>query len=284
MRMEHPSSRRPIIRPAIPASPLDARHLPAALALLERDPVAHTFLLDRLDRHGCADGSWFGAGDPLSAVVFAPPSALPRIFGSCMPTGSEEGCRAVGGYLRDRGLPYLVLGATRAVRACWQGLGRPLFRVQQPQRLMGCSTPTPGPALAVRRARPDDAPFLVQMHADLLTVELSLPPGRLDPDGQRSVIDKRIAAGTSWVAEVDDAVAFCADVGTCGPRGAQVGGIFVQPRLRGRAIGQRALRALLDQLQAPHVSLHVGQENAPAIRCYRKVGFEPAGPVLLMTW
>ena len=60
-----------------------------------------------------------------------------------------------------------------------------------------------------------------------------------------------------------------------------LGHVIVRSDLRGRGIGQRFVKALLsfalEQRRANRVSLIVFPDNAPAIRCYRRVGFVIAG-------
>ena len=62
------------------------------------------------------------------------------------------------------------------------------------------------------------------------------------------------------------------------PFHAFIGFLYVEPDCRGRGINQRVLDHLFAWAQAndlPEVHLTVYPDNAPAIRAYEKVGFEP---------
>jgi RimJ/RimL family protein N-acetyltransferase len=61
-----------------------------------------------------------------------------------------------------------------------------------------------------------------------------------------------------------------------------IGHCVIHPALRGMGFGYRFVRELLGvatrDLAARRVSLIVFQENAPAVRCYRRAGFVEVGP------
>ncbi|WP_091674714.1 GNAT family N-acetyltransferase [Amycolatopsis marina] len=57
--------------------------------------------------------------------------------------------------------------------------------------------------------------------------------------------------------------------------------IFVDPALHGRGVGTDAVRTLVRHLLTDHgyhrLTIDPAADNAPAIRCYEKVGFRPVG-------
>ena len=57
--------------------------------------------------------------------------------------------------------------------------------------------------------------------------------------------------------------------------------IYVDPAVRGRGVGTDALRTLARHLIVDHghhrLEIDPAADNAPAIRCYTKVGFRPVG-------
>lgn len=57
-------------------------------------------------------------------------------------------------------------------------------------------------------------------------------------------------------------------------------GMYVSPRARGSNVGERLVRAVLDEARgrgATEVFLEVASENAPAIALYERCGFERTG-------
>jgi RimJ/RimL family protein N-acetyltransferase len=60
-----------------------------------------------------------------------------------------------------------------------------------------------------------------------------------------------------------------------------LGHVVLSPRERGNGIGQAFVRALVsyafERLTANRISLIVFPDNQPALRCYRRVGFEDVG-------
>ena len=62
------------------------------------------------------------------------------------------------------------------------------------------------------------------------------------------------------------------------PYHAFIGFLYVEPDFRGRGVNQRVLEHLFAWARAndlPEIHLTVYPDNAPAIRAYEKVGFEP---------
>lgn len=57
--------------------------------------------------------------------------------------------------------------------------------------------------------------------------------------------------------------------------------VFVDPELHGRGIGTEAVRSVAEQLMRDHghhrITIDPAVDNAAAIRCYLKAGFEPVG-------
>jgi len=68
---------------------------------------------------------------------------------------------------------------------------------------------------------------------------------------------------------------------------AYIGFLYVVPEERGRGINKRVLDHLIDWARArdlPEIHLTVYPDNAPAIRAYEKVGFEPYILEMRMNW
>jgi uncharacterized protein len=234
------------------------------------------FLLDALDR-----------GEHRAMTVW--PADLPA--GVCY-VGS-------GGLVVPAGLPHAAEPITAAVRlsgwrvlvgdltlgeAIVEGSGTGLFRRRayaREQRLMSAD---PAAAAAVgrceglRRAVMDDLERLTDFACGLHVEDQMGPP--LSRSG-RAAVQQRVAASirrdTSWVVEVEGQVAAKFDVSIeSRKRGAQLAGVFVDRRWRGRGLARRGIADLSHQLfkaGMPCVTLHVRADNAPAIRAYEAAGF-----------
>ncbi len=68
---------------------------------------------------------------------------------------------------------------------------------------------------------------------------------------------------------------FKVDVAAVAHGVAQLGGVWLAPRLRGQGLSESLLAGVVNQLrrQWKTVSLYVNSYNEPAIRCYERVGF-----------
>jgi ribosomal protein S18 acetylase RimI-like enzyme len=110
-----------------------------------------------------------------------------------------------------------------------------------------------------------------------------LVPMKLDEDGLREHIDTNgIELDCSRVALEERAVAFA----LLALRGAEgwVGGMGTVPTRRGRGLGEQVLLAAVEAVRARgcrNVWLEVIDGNLPAIRLYRKLGFEPVRELLV---
>lgn len=266
---------------------LRAAHLPALRATLQEDVDANLFSLGVLRTWGL-DGQvgarWWGVGDArrLRAAVWVGrpvPDPGPRTpAGLAVPWGEEAAAEAVGRALAAAGPPRLVIGPRASSDALWRGLGQPTPRVWYDQRLYACRQVAPGPALAIRPARPDELDRVADMAARMMAEDLGEDPRARDPEGHLRLVRARLLAGRVLVAEADGELVFKLDVGTRTEEGAQVGGTWVPPHRRGAGLATAGMRAATRLLlaQVPAVTLHVNEANAPAVRAYLAAGFRPA--------
>ena len=82
------------------------------------------------------------------------------------------------------------------------------------------------------------------------------------------------------VAPPERVVAFKAELGAVTPDVAQVQGVWVDPRFRGRRLSESGMAAVVEITRreiAPIVSLYVNAYNERALATYRRVGFEQVG-------
>ena len=89
-----------------------------------------------------------------------------------------------------------------------------------------------------------------------------------------------IARGHTYVVVEDGEVVFKTDIGSLALGCAQLQGVWVAPRLRGRGLAVPMLAAVLEQVMlgpAPVVSLYVNDFNAAARATYEHLGFREVG-------
>jgi len=284
-----------VTAPSPPVVPLQERHLDELVDFLEADPVANLHLLALVDRGSLsqdARGTWTAvrhASGRLRAVLYMRRSLDGGAALSAVPVGEPAACTILGQRLRRRGGSRLLVGDRAACDATWIGMGKPWFRISYDQRLYVCTDIPEGPRLEVEPARPSDVADLVPMHARMLEEDLQVPRDQIDPLAQWAQLQRVVSVGRMFVVRSEDSLdplKFCIDIGDPSQRGTQVGGTYVPDGYRGQGVATRAMRAicamLLGERGVPYVTLHVHENNLPAVRCYEGSGFRPATAFRLM--
>jgi ribosomal protein S18 acetylase RimI-like enzyme len=240
--------------------------------------VAHQFLLDTLDR-----------GEHRSMTVW-PPAGPPHgvcyvgAGGLVVPGGLPSAAAPLANAVRSSGWRVLV-GDLIIGQAIVDGAGSGLFRrrayareqrLMIAERLVGAAA-SPD-ASGLRRAEPTDVEVLTDFACGL-HVEDQMGPA-LSRSGRSSVqqrVRNSVRRGSSWVIECDGHVVGKIDVSIeSRRRGAQLAGVYVDRRWRGRGLAQRGIADLTARLLAaglPSVTLHVRADNTPAIRAYEAAGY-----------
>ncbi|MFN9332093.1 MAG: GNAT family N-acetyltransferase [Planctomycetota bacterium] len=135
----------------------------------------------------------------------------------------------------------------------------------------------------VRRAQRADRDRLMQATLLLNQSDLNVDPARVDRRWLRDTIDERIADGTTRVIGPPGAVECTLDLGSDGPGGLVVEGVFTFPEHRGRGLAAALVASVLAEARGS-VCLHVGERNLPARRAYATAGMaETARCTLLLT-
>lgn len=131
-----------------------------------------------------------------------------------------------------------------------------------------------GADLAVRNASRGDVPALVQAALDLNESDLSVPPWRVNRRWLRDSVKRRIREGRTFVAGPEGSPWCKVDIGSRGPAGVVLEGVFTIPERRGRGLARRVVAAVSRELleSTPLVCLHVAADNEPARRAYERVG------------
>jgi len=265
------------------ATRLQSRHKPVLISFLEGDVAVNLFSIGVLERRGLGwvkDSEWWGVFDDaesLKAVVYAGNRRADGRFGLAVASGAPEAAEVLGLTLADRGGVGWAVGETDSTEALWQGLGAHQARVSSDQVLMEASTDGDGDHLSIRRAMASDFEWVSTVASSLMREDLGVDIA----DDRRaqflSSIRACIASGQEYIGCHQGARVFRAAMGTDCFRGAQIGGIWVDPSQRGSGLGRAGTRALVRDLlsRVPRVTLHVRQDNDVAIRCYKAAGFVP---------
>jgi len=140
--------------------------------------------------------------------------------------------------------------------------------------------------VGLRPASSADRPFLAQVYATTRAEELALVPWTEEQkarfvahqfEAQDAHYRTHYGDGTFDVIEVDGEPAGRLYVHR-GPSEIRIVDITLAPAFRGRGLGTRLLRALIDEAEdrGCKLSIHVEMNN-PAQRLYERLGFRPAG-------
>ncbi|WP_282797849.1 GNAT family N-acetyltransferase [Streptomyces sp. CC224B] len=266
---------------------LEPSDLDAALAVLDREPVANAFVTARvraagLDpwRLGGELWGWYADG-MLESLCYAganlvPICATPRAVRAFADRARRTGrrCSSIVGPAEPTAELWRLLepswGPAREVR--------PRQPLMVTDRLPDDVAPDP----YVRRVRKDEMETIMPACVAMFTEEVGVSP--LAGDGgllYQARVAELVGSGRSFARiDRDGRVVFKAEIGAATDRACQVQGVWVAPEHRGRGIAAPAMAAVLRYALAdvaPVVSLYVNDYNAPARATYRRVGFEEVG-------
>ena len=218
--------------------------------------------------YGAADGEhglcWFG---PRGNLVVLDTGATPAV--------------AVADAIQCARLPWRLamgpLAIVDAVRA--RCVGAPLVHRTQVYYVAeggGDVAPVESSAAGVRRATPEDRDRLVQAALQLNHSDLAIDPKRVDRRWLHETVEARIAAGTTRVIGPRGRIDCKLDLGSEGPGGTVLEGVFTFASARGQGLASALVRATLAELQGL-ACLHVGEHNRPAQAAYERAGMREAG-------
>jgi predicted GNAT family acetyltransferase len=269
-----------------PVRVLDDRDLPAVRELLDRDPVANTFIRSRIDVAGVdvwrlgAELWGFHHGRELTALCYSGANLVPAEADPEALHGFAERARRQG-----RRCSSLV-GPAHMVAPLWEELA-PLWgaaREVRPRQPLLCLSGPPAcaPDPRVRRVLPEEIGLLLPACVAMFTEEVGVSPVAGDGGAvYRARVAELIDAGRAFARIEDDGtVLFKAEVGAVTERACQVQGVWVHPNWRGRGLAAPGMAAVggaaLADL-APRVGLYVNDFNLPARRAYARAGFVEVG-------
>ncbi len=145
----------------------------------------------------------------------------------------------------------------------------------------GSAAHLPG-AAAARAAEPADRDRLVQATLQLNQSDLQLDPARVDRRWLYETIDERIRSGATRVLGPVGSLDCKLDLGSQGPAGVVVEGVFTFPHARGRGLASALVAAALVAAAGAPVFLHVGHFNQPARTAYERAGMRAVGRCRLL--
>lgn len=244
----------------------------------------HHYLLDALDRGEVDRFVVFGDDRPRAVVHLG-------MTGTVVPAGDPASVEAFAPFL-ERARWRILIGDEPIARALVEVAGRSWWRrrpVPRVQRLMTVDSTSPVPRRSIagfRRSTRADLEVLEDFACRLHVEDRMGPPLT---GGARQAVRHRMAEsidrGMTWVVERRGRPIAKVDLSLHSMRrGAQIAGVYVQDAERGTGVASGMIatlsRHLLDK-GLPVVSLHVRDDNAPALAAYRRAGFAERGNWIL---
>ncbi|MFH8796661.1 GNAT family N-acetyltransferase [Streptomyces sp. NPDC017941] len=266
---------------------LEPSDLDAALAVLDREPVANAFVTARvrvagLDpwRLGGEMWGWYEDG-MLESLCYAGANLVPICATPRAVRGFADRARRAGRRCSS------IVGPAEATARLWRllepswGPAREV-RSQQPlmvaERLPDDIAPDP----YVRRVRKDEMETIMPACVAMFTEEVGISP--LAGDGgllYQARVAELVGSGRSFARlDADGRVVFKAEIGAATDLACQVQGVWVAPEYRGQGYAAPGMAAVLRYALAdvaPLVSLYVNDFNTAARATYRRVGFKEVG-------
>jgi predicted GNAT family acetyltransferase len=265
---------------------LEPSDLDAALAVLDRDPVANAFVAARVHaagldpwRLGGEMWGWYTAGR-LEALCYSGANLVPICAGPAAVRAFADRARRAGRRCSS------IVGPAGPTADLWAQLEPgwgPAREVRAHQPLMVTrSLPTDiEPDPLVRRVRRDEMEVIMPACVAMFTEEVGISP--LAGDGgllYQARVAELVTSGRSFARIEGGRVVFKAEIGAITPHACQIQGVWVAPEHRGRRLSETGMAAVLHYAlrdAAPVASLYVNDFNTAARAAYRRVGFTETG-------
>ena len=192
---------------------------------------------------------------------------------------------AVAEAVRGAGFGWrIALGPDASLRALAEGEPRPptLHRRQVYYAVRPQDVPAALMRADVRRAERRDHALLLESALDLNASDLHIDSARVHRPWLRDAIRRRVQAGQTFVLGEPGRLVAKLDVGSDGPFGLVVEGVYTLAEQRGRGLATGLVATVARRAAAPLVCLHVAEGNAPARRAYERAGMRQAGECALV--
>lgn len=265
---------------------LEPGELPAALAILESEPVSNAFVTSRVQaagldpwRLGGEMWGWYTDGR-LRSLCYSGANLVPICATPEAIRGFAERARRAGRRCSS------IVGPAEPTTQLWRLLEPswgPAREVRPNQPLMVTESPSAdvAPDPLVRRVGREDMDVLMPACVSMFTEEVGISP--LAGDGgllYQARVAELVSAGRSYARIENGKVVFKAEIGAATPRACQIQGVWVAPEFRGRGLSETGMAAVLRYALAdvaPIVSLYVNDYNTAARKAYARVGFREVG-------
>jgi uncharacterized protein len=265
---------------------LEPSDLDAALAVLDRDPVANAFVTARVQvagldpwRLGGEMWGWY-AGGRLESLCYAGANLVPICAGPAAVRAFAERARRAGRRCSS------IVGPAGPTADLWAQLERSWgpareVRAHQPLMVTRALPETVAPDPLVRRVRREEMDVIMPACVAMSTEGVGISP--LAGDGgllYQARVAELVTTGRSFARIEDGRVIFKAEIGAVTRHACQIQGVWVAPEFRGRGLSETGMAAVLRYALsevAPVVSLYVNDFNTAARAAYRRVGFRDVG-------
>lgn len=273
---------RPAVRPLTPAD------RDAALALCGRDPARHLFVAARIEE-SARTGS---LSSVLGHRVDGELDSICWANANIVPVETDDSARAALAERMRRWRPSTasVLGPREEVLDLWDRLARhwgPPRAIRADQPLMTTRTKPSARGLEIdHRVRPawdSEVDAVLPAATHMFTHEIGYPPYVGSSRAYRAAVAGLIARRHTFVLVDQGEVVFKTDIGSLALGCAQLQGVWLTPRLRGRGLSGPLLAAVVDQVldgrvgPVTEVSLYVNDFNVAALALYERIGFTTVG-------
>ena len=270
---------------------LKHHHRGEVLKLLLSDLPSNLFLVDLLFQRGINASNyeqWTGVFQNTTLV------AISVSFGRLsvdqrsrliVAFGDTSACAILGEQESKHGGTEMIIGdrmASDALYTQWKETANLVYN----QRLYVCHEVPKQDEIPIRFATKKDMDVVYQYSAQMVLEDLKYDPRILHPQRFRNSIQSKIERNKCIVAEHNHEICYIIDIGTQFRLGCQLGGTFVPPKFRGKRISTKATAAVCSLMlsSCDCVTLHVHEQNTPAIRCYERVGFQASTPFRLISF
>lgn len=263
---------------------LEERDHALVTRLLDADPVQHCFVASRVEAGVLRDKT---PGELWGYPAHAPTSLLH--VGANLATVDAD-AEALDAFAADIGRwrtfvaivgpSAHALGLWRRLSVRWPATYGQARLVRPRQLLMARATPSPVPPdPRVGLATPEVFESYLAGAVAMYREELDEDPLASNREGYRRYVSTLVAGRRAYAIVEEGEVIFKADLGAISARAAQIQGVWVTPRLRGRGLSVPAMAAVTDAIVAGGriASLYVNDFNAPAIASYRRCGYDVVG-------
>ncbi|KPI09369.1 GNAT family N-acetyltransferase [Streptomyces mirabilis] len=266
---------------------LEPSDLDAALAVLDRDPVANAFVASRVQvagldpwRLGGEMWGWYEDG-MLRSLCYAGANLVPICATPRAVRGFADRARRAGRRCSS------IVGPVEATAQLWRllepswGPAREV-RAHQPLMVADRLPADIAPDPYVRRIRKDEIETIMPACVAMFTEEVGVSP--LAGDGgllYQARVAELVGTGRSFARlDQNGKVVFKAEIGAATRQACQVQGVWVDPDYRGQGLAAPGMAAVMRYALAdiaPLVSLYVNDFNTPARATYHRVGFQEVG-------